>query len=300
MYRFHMDFDRLRYLAAVARTGSVRGAAAALQVSPGAVSKAIARLEQESGTELVVPQGRGIALTDDGAWLAQRAEFLVAEHASLGQDLSARNGRAGDMCVATYDVFATWFLSVLTRSYLPDIALSLRERWPGEIEAAVSECVSDVGITWMPVATEGVEHVEAARVALGVYAAPRVFADTPTPKLPFAIPIHPVSGAARQFGPLDGWPADGPSRDARYRASSLEARLELARAGQAAVLLPTFVADRHNAFVRATHRLEARPLPRSVGSLRRTVYVVRRTNAAPFAMQRTEIVRQALAAVCKA
>ncbi|MCW2961602.1 MAG: hypothetical protein JWM90_1989 [Thermoleophilia bacterium] len=293
-----MDFDRLRYLTAVARAGSVRGAAAALQVSPGAVSKAIARLEQESGTQLIVPQGRGIALTDDGSWLARRAESLMAEHAALGSDLAARSGREADMCLATYDVFATWFLASLTQRYLPDVSMSLRERWPGEIEAAVAECVSDVGITWMPVETDGVEHVEAARVQLGVYTAVGAFTDQATLELPFAIPIHPVTGAARQFGPLDGWPADGPPRDSRYRASSLEARLELARSGQAAVLLPTFVAERHNGFVRAAHRLEARPLPRSLGSLRRTVSVVQRERGSELTRARSQVVRAAVRATC--
>src|SRR4051812_29398620 len=103
-----MEFDRLRYLAAVARTGTMRGAADALSVTPGAVSKAIARLEEESGVALLVPSGRGVVLTDEGTWLASRAEQLLGEFAALGSDLAARKARDPGICAATYDVFATW------------------------------------------------------------------------------------------------------------------------------------------------------------------------------------------------
>lgn len=192
-----MDFDRLRVLAAVARTGSVRGAAAAINVTPGAVSKSISRLEAECDVALVAPRGRGIVLTADGEWLARRAEHLVGEHAALTSDLSSRRGREAGFCIASYDVFVEWFPALVARQFLPGGPMSVRERYPGEIEAAVASRVSDVGITWTPVPTEGVAHRRVARVELGAFTARGAFPGQATADLPFVVPMHPVSGGTR-------------------------------------------------------------------------------------------------------
>lgn len=294
----HMDFERLRYLAALSRSGSVRSAAAALHVTPGAVSKGIAKLEDEVGTALIAHSGRGVVLTQDGTWLARRAEHLVGEHASLRTDLASRKAREAGLGVATYDVFVEWFPALLARQFLPRVPLAVRERYPGEIESSVATREADVGITWTPVATDGVTHRDIARVKLGVFVARGAFPDIPTLELPFALPIHPVKGATSQHGPLDGWPEDAPPRDARYLTSALEARLALAREGQAAIVLPMFVAERHNSVVLATHRLELRPLPRSYTRLARTVSVVASDHPTELMRGRTESVIAALRAVC--
>jgi DNA-binding transcriptional LysR family regulator len=293
-----MDFDRLRYLAALARTGSMRSAAAALGVTPGAVSKGIARLEEESGVALLVPSGRGVVLTDEGAWLARRAEHLVDEYASLGADLSSRRDREPELCIAAYDVFATWFPGVLSRTYLPGVPLSVRERWPGEVEAAVANTISDVGITYLPVALDGVEHVEVARVELVVATRAKVFDATRFDALPFAVTSHPISGAVGQYGPLDGWPADAPPRDARFRASSLEARLDLCRQGVAVTVVPAFVVALHNRRARAADRLVTIAIPRRIGVLRRRVFVVRRRALTGARAAQVDVVASAVRALC--
>lgn len=292
-----MNFERLRYLAAVGRTGSVRGAAEALHVTPGAVSKGLARLEEETGTRLLVPDGRGVQLTDDGRWLAQRAEHLVGEFSSLGSDLASRRGRNPELCVATYDVFSAWFPGQLARQYLPGVPLSVRERWPGEVEDAVASGVSDVGVTYIPVGTDGIEHVEAARVPLGVFVRGDAFGGVALEELPFAVPSHPVSGMMGQHGPLDGWPSDGVVRSVRLRASSLEARLEVCRQGEAAVLVPRFVVERHNRLVSAANRLQ--PWSGKVpGRLARRVYVVRRIRASDQLHARVQAVLAGVRAMC--
>lgn len=293
-----MNFERLRYLAAVARTGTVRGAAASLQVTPGAVSKGLARLEEECGVRLLAPDGRGVRLTDDGQWLASRAEHLVGEFASLSSDLASRRTRDPGVCLATHDVFATWFAGQLADRFLPGVPLSVRERWPGEVEEAVATGLSDVGITFMPVSTEGVEHVEAARASLGVYVRRGAFPRVPIAELPFVVPTHPVSGAVGQYGPLDGWPADAPLRDVRFRASSLEARLELARHGLAAIVLPRFVAEMHDRRARPGTLLQAVELPPALANLSRRIHVVRRVGCRGQLARRADAVLEAVTTVC--
>ena len=72
-----MTFGQLKTFLAVARTGSVRGAAAELVVTEPAVSAAVSALQRELGVELVARQGRGIVLTDAGETLARYAAELL-------------------------------------------------------------------------------------------------------------------------------------------------------------------------------------------------------------------------------
>src|ERR671931_691789 len=72
-----LDLTRLRVLVAVARTGSVTAAARELHYTQPAVSHHLAKLETETGAQLVQRIGRGIRLTPAAA------EILRREHPGL-------------------------------------------------------------------------------------------------------------------------------------------------------------------------------------------------------------------------
>ena len=72
-----MTFAQLNTFLALARVGSVRGAAAALVVTEPAVSAAVGALQRDLGVELVTRQGRGIVLTPAGETLARYAAELL-------------------------------------------------------------------------------------------------------------------------------------------------------------------------------------------------------------------------------
>ncbi len=73
-----MTFGQLNTFLALARAGSVRGAAAALVVTEPAVSAAVGALQRDLGVDLVTRQGRGIMLTPAGETLARYAAELLA------------------------------------------------------------------------------------------------------------------------------------------------------------------------------------------------------------------------------
>ena len=90
-----MTFGQLHTFLALARAGSVRGAAAALVVTEPAVSAAVAALQRDLGVELVTRQGRGITLTPAGDTLARYAAELLADCATRRCARSARRRRCG-------------------------------------------------------------------------------------------------------------------------------------------------------------------------------------------------------------
>src|SRR5215467_4272270 len=88
-----LDVTRLRVLAAVARHGSVTGAAKALNYAQPSVSHHLARLEAETGTRLVERSGRGVRLTDAGRLLAGRAEEILGRLDAAEHELAAHVGQ---------------------------------------------------------------------------------------------------------------------------------------------------------------------------------------------------------------
>src|SRR2546426_7454037 len=93
---------RLRAFAALSRTGSFSAAARELVISQPAVSKHVAELEAELGTQLVLRGARRIRLTPAGEFVADyivRAEALVAQ-ASRGARALA-GAETGRLAIAT-------------------------------------------------------------------------------------------------------------------------------------------------------------------------------------------------------
>src|SRR3954470_15600901 len=72
-----MTLAQLQSFVLVARHGSVKAAAAELEVTEPAVSVAFAALRRELGDELFVREGRGIALTPGGRRLAALASEIL-------------------------------------------------------------------------------------------------------------------------------------------------------------------------------------------------------------------------------
>jgi DNA-binding transcriptional LysR family regulator len=87
-----LDVTRLRVIDAVARHGSVTAAAKALHYSQPSVSHHLARLEAETGAQLLQRIGRGIRLTPAGYLLADRAAEIIGRIDAAEAELSAHVG----------------------------------------------------------------------------------------------------------------------------------------------------------------------------------------------------------------
>ncbi|WBU64852.1 LysR family transcriptional regulator [Paracoccus aerodenitrificans] len=113
---------------AIARTGSLSGAAASLGTGLATVSRQIERLEAALGLTLFSRHQNGYRLTDDGAALLERAETLELAAEAFTEGSAAQTGIAGRVRLATAETLANNIiipaLPKLTNQY-PDLTLEV-------------------------------------------------------------------------------------------------------------------------------------------------------------------------------
>lgn len=132
-----LSLTRLRVLVEVINRGSFSGAADALSYTQSAVSQAIARLEAETGTPLVIRDRRGVRPTAAGATLAGHADAIFAHVEAAEDELAALLGlRAGRLRVASFPSAGATLMPQAVATFRrrhPHIELSLAEGEPEDI-----------------------------------------------------------------------------------------------------------------------------------------------------------------------
>lgn len=133
---YMFSLERLRVLQAVSRHGSVIAAADALYVTTSAISQQMAKLERETGQQLVARSGRGIRLTDAGRLLSVHAERVMNQLDLARSDLEAHRGQAvGEVLLGAFPTAARGlFPAALAalRAEHPQLRPHLREMEPDE------------------------------------------------------------------------------------------------------------------------------------------------------------------------
>src|SRR5258705_1375832 len=131
-----LDLTRLRVIEAVARHGSVSAAAKELHCSQPSVSHHLARLEDETGAQLLQRVGRGIRLTQAGQLLADRAAEIIGRIDAADAELSAHVGlTAGHVRLAGFasaiGSLVPRAIGALARKH-PDLHVTLTDTHPPE------------------------------------------------------------------------------------------------------------------------------------------------------------------------
>ncbi|WP_085310157.1 LysR family transcriptional regulator ArgP [Planktotalea arctica] len=115
----HFDYDQLRALTAILRSGSFDNAAAALGVTPSAISQRLKALEEQVGARLVL-RANPCSGTPLGQRLARHAEDVALMEAQL---LPQRSGPARISVAVNADSLATWLVPALASQ--PDLRFDL-------------------------------------------------------------------------------------------------------------------------------------------------------------------------------
>ncbi|WP_405878274.1 LysR family transcriptional regulator [Streptomyces sp. NBC_01136] len=119
-----LNLERLRTLDALARHGSVSGAAEGLHVTTSAVSQQMSKLEREVGQQLLAKNGRGVRLTDAGRLLADHAARILSQVELAQSDLEAQRGQVvGELRLSAFPTAA--------RGLFPTVLAALRADHPG-------------------------------------------------------------------------------------------------------------------------------------------------------------------------
>lgn len=154
-----MEINELRYFLAVADHSNFTRAAESLGISQPALSRAIARLEEDLGQPVFERKTRAIALTDAGELLLIRARQIV----SLLNDTRAEitdDGETGRIRIAAIPTIAPFFLPGLLQSFgnrNPKASLIVQEDVTEQTLKRCHDGDVDLAILALPVTTQYLE-----------------------------------------------------------------------------------------------------------------------------------------------
>lgn len=248
-----METFELRYFVEVARNQNIHRASEHLNVSPGSLSKAIARLEAELAVKLFEREGRGISLTPQGALLLKRASQIIeleeSTRVELQGDLSSPHVVLAGPEVLLFK-YGTHFAHQIQNKYSrstfeylaldEDIALKKVE----SREAHFAICSGDVPESFDIKFLDDCSFVTVAgrkHPLLKKAAREKVH---PIEQILEHSFISPNSAFLGRVGPkqsLDGWRDDKFQRKIQFRSSSLKLIEEVVTRGEALAYLPDHV-----------------------------------------------------------
>ncbi|GAA3860056.1 LysR family transcriptional regulator [Saccharothrix violaceirubra] len=166
-----IDPRRLRVLRALADHGTVTAAAAALHLTPSAVSQQLAALEAEVGHALLRRRGRRVSLTAAGELLVRHTVVIEAELERASATLAAfASGTRGEVRIGSFASAITQVVApamAALRIVAPEVVLRVRDveghasmplLLDGEIDLAITEeyrpRAGDRRVTRFPLYTE--------------------------------------------------------------------------------------------------------------------------------------------------
>lgn len=148
-----MQSTALRHFLEVVRTGSIAEASVRLNVAASAVSRRIAALEAELGTELFERRPRGMVPSQAGELLARHATRLFLEEEAVVNELRRLQGLAtGVVRVAATEGFGIDLLPEAIQAFrarFPGIRFVLRIGSPAAVTRLVREGDADIGMTFV-------------------------------------------------------------------------------------------------------------------------------------------------------
>ncbi|MFT4127144.1 MAG: LysR family transcriptional regulator [Gordonia sp. (in: high G+C Gram-positive bacteria)] len=117
-----MEVRRLRLLREFADRGSIGEVAAAVHMTPSAVSQQLKALAEEAGVPLLEPVGRRVRLTDAGRALVLRADEVIAAVERAAEEMASYRAGAASVRLAMFPSGAALLLpAVLDRAAIAGI-----------------------------------------------------------------------------------------------------------------------------------------------------------------------------------
>ena len=278
-----METNRVRQFCVLYEIQNLRKAAEVVGLSHGAFCKSLKVLQVELGEKLYQQEGRGLAITDFGHKFYAKAQvFLNHEREFLFEDKSIKKAQK----IGTFEVFSTHLLGSVSSKYFKDDALDLYEMLPGQLEKNLAEGKIDIGITYEPIPTAGIEFIKIGKIEMGIFARSGHFQGHDVLDIPFVAPVSPLEGSPTGVHGLDGWPDDKFQRTVKFRVDMMESGMALVRSGACAIFLPKFIVRHHNRTVQSDFHLTERKLPQGMKAVSRNIYILKRKSRVEGGLER--------------
>jgi DNA-binding transcriptional LysR family regulator len=248
------EWSDFRILLALARAGSLVGAARALQVDNSTVSRRLAALEEAVGAKLLIRSGRELSWTPEGRTLLGAAEAMEASTtAALRSVRAAKVEVEGCVRVSVAPAFVQVLLRMLTpslRQAHPALHVELRSAYQ---RADLARGDADIAVRMARPEEPALLARRAFDCAWFVYATPAYLDSRGQPHSFDDLAQHDLVLYAEQLhsAPPTRWlEAYRSSTRAASRVDSLETACHAAMAGAGVAVLPAFVADPEPELVR--------------------------------------------------
>ncbi|MFZ1989856.1 MAG: LysR family transcriptional regulator [Alphaproteobacteria bacterium] len=250
-----MDWDDLRFVLEVRRTGSALGAAQVLGVNQSTVVRRIAHIEETLGQALFERKQSGYVPTPQGICVSETAERMEAEVRALESSLvAARRTLSGVVRLTTSETLAN-------RLVAPWL-LTFQKLHPGvRVELVADDRRLDVARGEADIALRAGSRPNGAGIvvrrfpdaAWSIYCSKTYASEHGLPKSREDLPGHSILGMEGQMARLPGpiWIAEAaPNAEIRFRSNSLTNLVSNLRAGLGVASLPCFVGDNEPDLVR--------------------------------------------------
>ena len=146
-----MTLIQLRYLIAIAETGSLNKAAEQLYVSQPSLTSAVKELEKELGITLLHRSGRGVSLTNDGAEFLLYAKQIYGQYETVLEKYGKGDARKKKFGVSTqhYSFTVKAFVDMAKEFDMSEYEFAIRETKTAEVIRDVSQMKSEIGILYL-------------------------------------------------------------------------------------------------------------------------------------------------------
>ena len=145
-----MTLQQLRFLIAVAESGSINAAAQRLYTAQSSISNAVKSLEQELHLEIFTRSSRGVTLTNDGTELLGYARQVIEQADMLERRYAEHGSSHVRLAVSTqhYAFSVQAFVNVAETCTGDEYDLVLRESTTAEIIEDVRSFRSEIGVLY--------------------------------------------------------------------------------------------------------------------------------------------------------
>ena len=164
-----MDTNLIYQFRAVIEAGTIVRAAEQLNMTPGALSRAMKRLEDELDCKLFTPAGRNILPTKEATLFYASSQDIIHSINNAKNVLNKKVHSVRELKIATFEVFSTHFMAWMIEKQALQIPVTLFEATPGFIEKNILNGFADFGLTYIPELHPELDHLMIGEMPLGVF-----------------------------------------------------------------------------------------------------------------------------------